>query len=54
VSGQFWDMGRVPSRNFDWLPFNPLWSSSPVLQLMDVILFLDEENVLNDEKIYFR
>jgi hypothetical protein len=23
VSGWFWDIGRVPLRNFDWLPFTP-------------------------------
>jgi hypothetical protein len=23
VSGCFWDIGQVPSRNFDWLPFTP-------------------------------
>jgi hypothetical protein len=23
VSGWFWDIGQVPVRNFDWLPFTP-------------------------------
>jgi hypothetical protein len=23
VSGWFWDIGQVPLRNFDWLPFTP-------------------------------
>jgi hypothetical protein len=32
VSGWFWDIGQVPVRNLDWLPFTPLWSPSPVLQ----------------------
>jgi hypothetical protein len=32
--GRFWDIGRVPLRNFDWLPFTPLWSSAPTLQLV--------------------
>jgi hypothetical protein len=28
-----WDIGQVPAKNFDWLPFiPPLWSPSPVLQ----------------------
>jgi hypothetical protein len=26
VSSWFWDIGQVPLRNFDWLPFTPLWS----------------------------
>jgi hypothetical protein len=33
VSGSIWDIGQVPIRNFDWLPFTPLWSPSPVLQI---------------------
>jgi hypothetical protein len=33
VLGQFWDIGKVPIRNFDWLPFTPLWPPSPVLHL---------------------
>jgi hypothetical protein len=32
MSDQFWDIGQVPLRNFDWLPFNPLWSPSLVFQ----------------------
>jgi hypothetical protein len=34
ASGRFQDIGQVPARNFDWLPFTPLWSPSPVLQLV--------------------
>jgi hypothetical protein len=34
LSGSIWDIGQVPSRNFDWLPFTPLWSPSLVLQLV--------------------
>jgi hypothetical protein len=32
VSGWFWDIGQIPVRNFDWLPFIPLWSPSPIIQ----------------------
>jgi hypothetical protein len=33
VLGLLWDIGQVPLRNLDWLPFTPaLWSPSPVLQ----------------------
>jgi hypothetical protein len=33
--GLIWDIGRVPSRNFDWLPFTPsLWPPYPVLQFL--------------------
>jgi hypothetical protein len=28
---QVWDIGQVTVSNFDWLPFTPLWSPSPVL-----------------------
>jgi hypothetical protein len=28
---QVWDIGQVTMSNFDWLPFTPLWSPSPVL-----------------------
>jgi hypothetical protein len=31
ASGQFRDIDRVLLRNFDYLSFTPLWSSSPVL-----------------------
>jgi hypothetical protein len=31
---QVWDIGQVTVSNFDWLPFTPLWSPSPVLQLV--------------------
>jgi hypothetical protein len=31
---QVWDIGQVIVSNFDWLPFTPLWSPSPVLQLV--------------------
>jgi hypothetical protein len=33
VSGRFWDIGQVRTRNFNWLPFTPppLCSPSPVL-----------------------
>jgi hypothetical protein len=33
-SDQFWDIGQVTSRNFNWLPFTPLplCSPSPILQ----------------------
>jgi hypothetical protein len=34
VSGSVWDIGQVSMRNFDWLPFTPLWSPSPILQLV--------------------
>jgi hypothetical protein len=34
VSGRGWNIGRVLSRNFDCLSFTPLWSSSPVLQII--------------------
>jgi hypothetical protein len=30
---QVWDIGQVTVSNFDWLPFTPLWSPSPVLQI---------------------
>jgi hypothetical protein len=33
VSGLIWDIGRVPSRNFNRLPFAPLWSPSPVVHM---------------------
>jgi hypothetical protein len=29
-----WDIGQVLIRNFDWLPFTPLWSRFSVLQLV--------------------
>jgi hypothetical protein len=29
--GPIWDIGQVPSKNFNWLPFTPLWSSYLVL-----------------------
>jgi hypothetical protein len=28
---QVWDIGQVLVSNFDWCPFSPLWSPSPVL-----------------------
>jgi hypothetical protein len=28
-----WDIHQVPTRNFDWLPFTPPWSPSPVLHI---------------------
>jgi hypothetical protein len=31
VSGWFWDIGQVPLRNFDWLPFTPPLVASSVL-----------------------
>jgi hypothetical protein len=31
---EVWDIGQVTVSNFDWLPFTPLWSPSPVLQLV--------------------
>jgi hypothetical protein len=31
VSSQFRDIGQVPVRNFDWLPFTPLWSPFSIL-----------------------
>jgi hypothetical protein len=34
ASGQFQDVSRVPSRNFDCLSFTSLWSPSPFLQLV--------------------
>jgi hypothetical protein len=33
-SDQFWDIGQVLQKNFDWLPFTPLWSPSLVLQFV--------------------
>jgi hypothetical protein len=36
--GQFRDIGQVPSRTFDWLPFTPFWSPSPVLQLVSELI----------------
>jgi hypothetical protein len=27
-------------RNFEWLPFSPFWSSSPVLQIVICYIFL--------------
>jgi hypothetical protein len=37
ASGRFWDICQVPVRNFNWLPFTPLWSPSLVLQLHYII-----------------
>jgi hypothetical protein len=34
---QVWDIGQVPVSNFDWIPFTPLWSPSPVLHPMYLI-----------------
>jgi hypothetical protein len=31
---QVWDIGQVTVSNFDWLSFTPLWSPSPVLQIV--------------------
>jgi hypothetical protein len=39
---EVWDIGQVIVSNFDWLPFTPLWSSSPVLQ-RSLKLYCDNE-----------
>jgi hypothetical protein len=31
ATGQFWDIDRVPLRNFDWFSFTPLRLPSPIL-----------------------
>jgi hypothetical protein len=38
VSGQFWDVGQVHLSKFDWLPFTPLWSPSPLFQVSEINL----------------
>jgi hypothetical protein len=49
VSCWFWDIGQVPLRNFDWLPFTPLWSplrsfniDSSVVHVINPSLKLDK------------
>jgi hypothetical protein len=37
VSGPIWDIGQVPSWNFDWLSFIPLWSPSLVFQVCNIV-----------------
>jgi hypothetical protein len=55
ASGRFWDIGQVPSRNFDWLSFTPLWSPSLVLQLVsEPVWSLVDFNRLCDLKVTWR
>jgi hypothetical protein len=55
VSGQFWNIGQVSSMNFDWLPFTPLWSHSPILQLVsEPVWSLVGSNMLCDLKATWR
>jgi hypothetical protein len=55
VSDPIWDIDQVPSWNFDWLPFTPLWSPSPVLQLVSELVWsLVDFNRLCDPKTTWR
>jgi hypothetical protein len=44
ASSQFWDIGQVPARNFDWLPFTPpsgrLLQSFKLLSPFSKVLFI--------------
>jgi hypothetical protein len=51
----FLDIGQVSVSNFNWLPFTPLWPSSPVLQLVsEPVWSLVDFNRLCDPKMTWR
>jgi hypothetical protein len=53
--GLFWDISRVLVENFNWLPFTPLWSPYPVLQLVSKLVWsLVGFNRLCDPKATWR
>jgi hypothetical protein len=55
VLGPIWEIGRVPSTNFNWLPFTPLWLPYPGLQLVSKpVLLLVGFNRLCDLKATWR
>jgi hypothetical protein len=55
VFGSTWDIGQVLLKNFNWLPFIPLWSPYPVLQLvLELVRSLVVLNRFCDPKTIWR